>query len=508
MTEGTTTSAQLPADARAAPVLRITLDLLEAFDREAVIYCYWKSGAHVGRALSGEKDLDILIARADQHRACRLLAAGGFKPFPCMPGRDHPAIASHVGFDAASGLLVHVHLHLRLVVGDAMLKNYRLPWESELLARAVPHPTLPVRVLDPASDALLLLVRACLEPSRLDPLSATRWSAMLGRFDDDLRAAATRVRREEVEVLARGLMDERTAGALAAAVFDAHPVRHRRSLRALLKRQIADHRLYNPVEARLRAAGRGLLAIAGRLNRTVIHAPRPWSRRAPGGGLVIAIVGLDGSGKSTLVRVLRAWLSTEVDVMPIYFGTGEGRPSLVLAPFKLLLPLVEPLFKAKPNGSSHGTVTKKAPGALFTTFLTVWATMVALEKRLKLVAARRAANRGMVVVADRYPQNEILRFNDGPLLPRLARVPGVLRRFEAATYRRANAMPPDLVLKLVITRETAARREPTMDREVIAERIGLLRAIAFPGARVVAIDAEQPLADVIAAAKREVWTAL
>jgi hypothetical protein len=138
----------------------------------------------------------------------------------------------------------------------------------------------------------------------------------------------------------------------------------------------------------------------------------------------------------------------------------------------------------------------------------IWATVVALEKRIKLLAARRGASRGIIVVADRYPQNEILLFNDGPLLPRLKWAPSRLRRIEASAYELAHRLPPDLVIRLEVPPETTARREPDMDLSVIRERIDAIKHLTFPGARVVGVDARQPLAQVIRAVKREVWRLL
>jgi thymidylate kinase len=138
----------------------------------------------------------------------------------------------------------------------------------------------------------------------------------------------------------------------------------------------------------------------------------------------------------------------------------------------------------------------------------VWAAVVAAEKRTKLLATRRAASRGLVVVTDRYPQNEIREFNDGPLLTRLAWAPSWLRRWETSVYALAQRLPPDLVIKLIVTPETAARREPDMDPTVIEKRIEAIPRLAFSGAQIVSVNAEQPLADVIRAAKQEIWRML
>ena len=44
-----------------------------------------------------------------------------------------------------------------------------------------------------------------------------------------------------------------------------------------------------------------------------------------------------------------------------------------------------------------------------------------------------------------------------------------------------------------------------MDPPIIRERIAALQRLEFPGARVVCVDAEQPLAEVIRAVKHEIW---
>jgi hypothetical protein len=173
-----------------------------------------------------------------------------------------------------------------------------------------------------------------------------------------------------------------------------------------------------------------------------------------------------------------------------------------------MVPVITRLLRTKPRGASHGPISGRTPGLLYSLLMMVWATAVAVEKRIKLRAAHRGASRGIVVATDRYPQNEDVSYNDGQLLPRLKRAPRWLRRFEARAYMLASRLPPDLVLKLEVTPETAAGREPDMDPTTIRQRIEAARHLAFPGARVVRVDAEQPLGEVLRSVKREIWSLL
>ncbi len=122
-----------------------------------------------------------------------------------------------------------------------------------------------------------------------------------------------------------------------------------------------------------------------------------------------------------------------------------------------------------------------------------------------VIMAREGA---MVVIADRFPQDQIAEFNDAPLLPRLAKIPAWLRRFEANAYALAHRLPPDLVIKLQTTPEVIMAREPDMDPLVVRKRVPALQQLTFAGARVVSVDAGQPLADVIRSAKAAIWRLL
>lgn len=480
-------------------------EVLNEFHRQRVSYCYWKSSRRIHAVLAGEGDVDLLVARSDLHRVQLILAERDFKFFPSVADRDHPATLSFLGYDERSGRLVHLHLHSQLVVGERLLKNYRVPWEEALLNRAILHPTLPIRILEPTSEALLLVVRACLELRRLDLMTLCVWQATTRKFAHDRAELAARVDHTTLRNLAAELLTEDLAEQVADAFCSGQRLETQVRLGRRMRKHFAPFRSYNDFEARVRNVGRAGLWLAGSLNKHVLHAPRPWSRRAPGGGCMVALMGVDGSGKSTAVATMRAWLGSKIDVVPIYFGTGDGRPSLLLRPFKLTMPLMMRFFRSKPRVASHGKPSGPPPGVLYSLLLIVWALAVAVDKRKKLAAARRGTNRGLIVLTDRYPQSQIIGFNDGPLLTRLTAVPDWLRRFEGAAYTLAGRLPPDLVIKLVVTPETAARREPKMDPEVIRERIAALQRLELPGARVVCVDAEQPLAEVVRAVKQEVW---
>jgi hypothetical protein len=497
-----------PAPVQALEVLNVYARLFETLERARVSWCYWKSSRRAVAALAGTTDLDILVAPAGKHEARRVLLACGFRLFTPVADRADLSVECYLSLDEASGRIAHVDLHTQLVLGGALFKTHRLPWESALIGGAAPRAGAGLPILDPASEAVLLVVRACLELSAFDPVIAWNWSRTVEKFALDRAYLADRVDAEAVRVRASELLDGQCAQLLVEAWTDPRPLHQQHALRHRLRRRLLRYRICGAVEQWVRSAWRAVCAAAGVVNRRGLHWPRPWNRRVAGGGIVVAVVAVDGAGKSTLVRGLRDWLGPEVDVLPLYFGTGDGRPSWFLLPLKLLVPLVSVLLPRKPKGSSHGTVTDSAPGLAYSILLAIWAVVLAAEKRLKLRTAQRAASRGMVVITDRFPQDEIPDFNDGPLLPRLRRVPAWLLAYEASAYALAREWRPDLVIKLVASPELIAAREPTMDPGVVRERVAGVEKLRFGGAPITSICAARPAADVLRAAKHEIWDAL
>jgi adenylate kinase family enzyme len=289
-----------------------------------------------------------------------------------------------------------------------------------------------------------------------------------------------------------------------------------------------------PDAARLAAVRRATIRVVGELSthRGPVAPLVRWRREAvwyrrglarhrrPGivlhgrgggaGGLLVAVIGADGSGKSTLTKDLRSWFAPKVDTYPVYFGSGDGPASAVRAPLKILRRMV---FGTKQEVARKEAVSARHPGPV-AAGRAAWATALAVEKRRKLRRASVARTRGLLVITDRYPQNQVHGSTDGPLLsPWRSSGNGLRRRlatFEAGPYDRAGNRPPDLVLRLNVDPETARRRRPDHNEADLARRIGIIGSLRFPDARygVVELDGSRPYDEVLARAKAAIFERL
>ncbi len=240
-----------------------------------------------------------------------------------------------------------------------------------------------------------------------------------------------------------------------------------------------------------RVLGPDVLWVLARVGRgPAVQPPRP-----PGRGAIVAVIGADGSGKSTLTTNLADDLAGPLgqvaSVQRVYLGSGDGPAAWYRRPMKVVRDRLQPPDTRK-------TVPHDGPRPshpLHVTLRTAWALALAAEKVGKTRRADRARRRGVVVVCDRYPQTQCPGGNDGPLLVdwlgRRAGVRRALARWEHAAYGRATRVLPDLVLTLDVPVAIAMQRRPGLDRSYLHRRVELVRGLAWPCPTVV-LDAAAP----------------
>lgn len=472
---------------------------------ESIRYCHWKSNAHLPDSVAGTTDLDLLVARADAQPLAVALATAGFKRFAAVPHLAYPAVEDYLALDAPTGRLVHLHLHYELTLGERHLKGYHLPWEAELLgSRRLDHAT-DLYVADPTLEFLLLLVRGALKLRARDrALALVRGAAPDAGFRREYHWLDSRVDRAALSAVTLRLLGPGAADLIGGLGAAPPSLRWLLAFRRRAGAELRGCRTYGAAGARLRRAWRELRALAGAADRRWIHSTHRRVRTDPRGGCVVALLGCDGAGKSTLAARALTWLSWKLDAAPVYLGSGDGPASGLR---RLLRPVHRLIHRGgRPAGASVSTASPGLARA-------VWALAVSHEKRRKLAGMVRARNRGLIVVCDRYPQAQIPGFTDGPLLSAWRRHPRAmaraLARWEAAPYEWADRHPPDLVIKLQVSPGATLSRKPGMHQAEAQRRVEAVRRLRFPpSARVVEIDADAPFDQVLRQVKRAVWDEL
>lgn len=213
-------------------------------------------------------------------------------------------------------------------------------------------------------------------------------------------------------------------------------------------------------------------------------------------GPLIAVVGADGSGKSTVCEALLAWLQESGPAELCHLGIQSDNLARAIGRLPLIGRLVERKVRSKVKKAEN--VRGVGPLEAFVIYLFA---LRRLRRFRRMLKRRRT---GATILTDRFPQ---LAFPPGLDGPGFARVKADstfarwLAKKEWQLFEWMTSQPPDLVLRLNIDVETATARKPDHAPELLAKKIASIPKLGFGAAPVIDIDATRPLDEVLAQAK-------
>ncbi len=490
-------AAPLTAD---RPLLSLVRRLGEALAREGISYCYcqWKGHTKPHRWGTGAGDIDLLVDPPDKTRFVGVLTHLGFIAALAPRPQRLPGVESYFGLDRGTGTLVHVHLHERPFIGRPWSAAWALPMEGLFLASAARGSVF--RIPAPEIELIALVVRT-VERYRLATALRRRppdWSDAVQQELADLEARSDPTR------LARALEQ---VPFLDAPFFEAC----RRSLRpdcstrtrVLLRWRLLRRLRTNVVRPPIAFAFLSLLRRA----RTLAGGPGATAKRLARRGVVIALGGADGAGKSSCTRELHAWLAPTFECAAFHLG----RPPRSFLTFvvgaalwgrTLLRRLVGLAPPAWP--SRNEIPTGRTPDAL-----ELLRHVCTARDRYRLaLKAKRLAAEGAFVLCERYPNITTLA---GPSIEQQqyrmpqTRVARWLVSTEVAYYQEMPA--PDVAVLLLVEPKLAVRRKHGQEPAAYVKyRAQLVAQSDWTNSGVQVVDANRPLAEVVRDLQCVIWS--
>jgi len=495
----------------------LTQLLINRFDQEGISYCHWKSNIDLAKTLEGELDIDLLVSNNSLARATEILMQLGFKSAISRWGPNPPGVFHYYGYDPNRNDLVHVHMFARVLTGESFLKSHLLPFEEMLLENTCSANGLTVTSKE--AELVLFVLRMCIK---------------YGSFLDVIRLLKSDKKvREEAQWLKNGsdmeqavilldkycpVVSEVTFIECLNAIANGAPFLKKWQLSYQIRRRLRIYRKYSFL---------GWLfghvqLLTGNLVKKI--RKQKGSKILLSGGTIIAIVGADATGKSTLVSETSRWLRKNFVVNTVH--AGKPPSTLLTTPINLLLAWYRGLrSRSRParkleKRSSSNTGTDRAEGkglSLSSLIYAIRAVCLAWDRRALLWKTRRACANGEIIVCDRYPTHSTGRMDS----PRLREGPDPkgfvtpiynwLTRMERTLYR--HIPPPDIVLRLSVSFETAKKRNAA--REILDDEIYLqnrhqqAKEWFMPGTRFIQdIDTDLPLDETLLAVKQAIWHSL
>lgn len=480
-------------------------------------------------ATEEENDLDLLIDRRALPCMEEILLRQQFKRATVKWGNDPQSIYHYYAPDWESGNLAHLHLFSSVITGESFVKSHLLPFEEMLLAQ--PETIGGIKVANRSAELVLFFVRNCIKyGSWLDLLYLLRepdavreelaWLREGSSLSDASELLRTYCPVIDEETFREGLSLFAEPGNLLAKIWFAKRVR-----RAL--------RVYAKLPRYRQIAAYGSLFWNYALRRL---ARQRRNKSLASGGAVVAFVGPEATGKSTLVAESKRWLGDAIAVRDIH--AGKPPSTWLTFPLNGLVPLLRkltPEFRTNriaghiPDNGHNRAATSSAPatgetskqkiGSPTALLYAVRAVAVAWDRRALLLNARRLAAQGEIVICDRYP-SEMIGAMDSPRLEAQPAANGLLPRLynrlagiEANLYRQIP--PPDMVIKLSVSIETAKQRNRDRIKDnkesdaYVESRHRQVRNWQRPGTKYIYdVSTEKSLPETIHEVKRVIWEAL
>lgn len=482
----------------------LILELCEALNQFGVRYCHWKSNANIEKTLSGEGDLDVLVHRQDIQVFNHILMSLGFKEAEVPDGRRIPGIRDYFGYDPQLPAFVHIHAHFQLTVGHDATKGFHLPIEDEYLKSS--RLAGPIRVPACEFEYILLIIRMVFKH--------LTWDAFL-RMESRFKHNEL----FEYEWLKKQASPEKVNEILAAFlpminVVDFHHCEKILAARKIgiaqiqtgekLVNQLMVFSRLNPIQSQWRKFNYRLSeAFRGRIMK------KRSGKTLTSGGIFIAVVGGDGSGKTTLIRSLCPWLGQVFEIMQVHLGKPHW--SLLTILVRSFLKMVR-LISAQPFLEAPLIYTNDQEKIKFPGY--PWAireVYTARDRYLTYRKALRFATNGGIVISDRFPLPGI-HFMDGPQIERMYGsgkkgwwIQWLIRQ-EKKYYRYVRR--PDLMIVLRVDPRIAAQRKGEEDKESVVARSNEIWVHNWDLPNTHIIDASLPPEDVLGKVKALIWSYL
>lgn len=439
-------------------ICKIFFDELE---KKNILYVHWKSNASLINDLHGESDLDLLFSPEDKKILEEVLGNLNIKKFEAINELAYDGIEDYIGYDEKTNIIIHFHIHFKLIIGQKHLKEYHLLWEERIINSRIKHPETDIWIINHEFELLLLIIRESLRISLLKTFKLTEFyhsERAILEFD----WLKSKYNKDNFGKLVRELIrDKSTVNTINRMIVEGLKEQLTISLRPRFQKIFRFNLRFSQMELTLLKTERVFKKLVYALLSRIFNFTRA-KRINPRIGAVVALVGCDGSGKSTMVSELKKFYGKKITLKTIYFGQFKTTNKA----FGFLLKL---LFKLK-----------------FKPIINL------AYKRKQSRKIQEYSRKGYLVICDRFPQNQFGMIMDGPMLNEKYNSINPFTRFFARKenyfYENLAKLPLKIVFKLLIDEKTAVERE-AISHDLAREKVRITRDLNFESqVKVVKID--------------------
>lgn len=353
---------------------------LEMLDDKSVDYACWKDLDLLDAVFAGKKDLDIIVCAADKEILIQLA-----KDFGALILRNRFDISGdliHVFIRGEDESIFHIHIYTRLITGESWVKEYHFPIERQILDNRIWDHIYKIWSIPQNLNQELIILRYFLKITSVISLYAYRKKRI------DARNYVSLISKKpahdiflNLSIMLKNKKILYNSEEIKNHYFTALKIRKK----FLKYRRLSTIRLFS-------------FRLNGLKDRFLNKYLYNENKILPSHGFVLAITGVDGSGKSSLIKSTENYFSKILTTRRSHIG--RPYPDFVSKVYHILQDKNRSKNK---NDSKQNTSLLKSIFALFLALLR-------LHKAQKIM---RLANKGYLVLVDRWPTQELGKM-DGP----------------------------------------------------------------------------------------------
>ena len=470
-------------------MLHIFENLFSRLNTADVPFCNWKSHHALESYLKGNGDLDLFIPSQFKSQFEKIAVDEGFKLATSYQA-NHDHIEHYYGLDRATLNFAHIHVYFKIITGEHVSKNYILPLDNFVLNNLETYSNLPV--INSKLRRNIFLIRYFLKIGSLYGLA--QYLRELEKYRNEWDS----INQESEHIGMRDLALSSKEFQKMSSTYTSSSLLKKFLLSLRLKRQLKVYKKRSYFQHKIFEIKNFITRILNKLYFKKQKLLNP--------GIVIAICGLDGSGKSSLVSALNNIFSEHFCTK--VFHLGRPASSLITFSFNLLIKIERYLKKTKLINKNKRSVNTANNISLVYAIRSV---MLAYDRKIDAMRAHRYSKDGYVSICDRYPGLGNGKM-DSPRIP-LNDDRGIFYQFcynlEKKLYE--SIKPANMIFQLSVPLQIAIERNnkrEKVDKETedeLRERFLLNSEAVFLGEQYSFIDASVSFEDVLNKVANLIW---
>lgn len=477
-------------------ILETIVRFFELLKTNKVSYCHWKSTNHLKETMEGITDIDVLFDSNQANLVEKLILEMGFERFETANLRSYPGIHDYICLDE-SGKWVHLHLHYILNLGDRWVKAYRYPIEKEILSRVQYIAKYNTYTVHPFDELTLFCLRMSLKYH--SPFNQKGiW--------DELIFLKEKCKNTD-QVYGNFLQYFKGINSILEYINSKEKLSAKKlnSLAHSIAKELAVFRRFGFIKFKYLSLKRKIYRYYIEFRRRKLSNFAIGRRAIPTGGKIIAIVGIDGSGKTSTLSYIEKLFAIQMNVCKVFLGNGKSGASWYR---KILFSIYGTKVKKRKSNNSEELIPRKKQKVSW--LYALWILVCLFDKERNLKSAISAKANGSLVISDRWPQREVVGTFDGSRInvdnPK-NRIVRYVKKREQKFLLLASLIKPDLIVRLRISPETSLIRKPgelTMNQA--EQNSQLLNDIEWGKTKIVDVDADKSIEEVNKCVRNMVWS--